>query len=107
MPISLKEEAVIVGIGQTDFSKNSGRSEMQLAAECVKAAIADAGLAPTDIDGMTTFTLDTNDEIEVARSVGCGDLTFYSRIPYGGGAAIGIVHQAAMAVTTGLSLIHI
>ncbi len=101
MPISLKDEAVIVGIGQTDFSKNSGRSEMQLAAECVKAAIADAGLAPTDIDGMTTFTLDSNDEIEVARSVGCGDLTFYSRIPYGGGAAIGIVHQAAMAVATG------
>ena len=101
MPISLKDEAVIVGIGQTDFTKNSGRSELQLAAECVKAAIADAGLEPGDIDGMTTFTLDSNDEIEVARSVGCGDLRFYSRIPYGGGAAVGIVHQAAMAVATG------
>jgi acetyl-CoA acetyltransferase len=101
MPRTLKDRAVIVGIGQTDFSKNSGRSEMQLAAECVKAAIADAGLQPSDVDGMTTFTLDANDEIEVARCVGIGDLTFFSRIPHGGGAAIGIVHQAAMAVATG------
>ena len=101
MPRTLKDQAVIVGIGQTEFSKNSGRSELQLAAECVKAAIHDAGLEPTQIDGMTTFTLDTSDEIEVARAVGCGDLTFYSRVGYGGGAAIGIVHQAAMAVATG------
>ena len=61
MTRTLKDQAVIVGIGQTEFSKNSGRSEMQLAAECVKAAIADAGLQPSDVDGMTTFTLDTND----------------------------------------------
>ena len=101
MARTLEDQAVIVGIGQTDFSKNSGRSEMQLAAECVKAAIADAGLQPSDVDGMTTFTLDTNDEIEVARCVGVGDLTFFSRTPHGGGAAIGIVHQAAMAVATG------
>jgi acetyl-CoA acetyltransferase len=101
MPTTLNDEAVIVGIGQTDFSKNSGRSEIQLAAECVRAAIEDAGLNPSDIDGMTSFTLDTSDEIEVARNVGIGDLTFYSCVPHGGGAAIGIVHHAAMAVASG------
>jgi len=98
---SLGGRAAIVGIGQTDFSKNSGRSELQLAAECVRAAIADAGLAPSQIDGMTSFTLDTSDEIEVARCVGAGELTFFSRVGYGGGAAVSIVHQAAMAVATG------
>jgi acetyl-CoA acetyltransferase len=51
---------------------------------------------------MTTFTLDTSDEIEVARAVGIGDLTFYSRVPHGGGAATGLLHQAAMAVATGI-----
>ena len=101
MAITLNDQAVIVGIGQTDFSKNSGRSELQLAAECVKAAIEDAGLEPSQIDGMTSFTLDTSDEIEVARSVGCGELSFFSRMNFGGGAAVGIVHQAAMAVATG------
>ena len=101
MSITLHDQAAIVGIGQTDFSKNSGRSELQLAAECVKAAIEDAGLEPSDIDGFTSFTLDTSDETEVARCVGAGDLTFFSRVGYGGGAAVSIVHQAAMAVATG------
>ncbi len=101
MPTTLQNEAVIVGIGQTDFTKLSGRSELQLACECVSAAIDDAGISPDQVDGMTSFTLDTTDEIEIARSVGIGDLTFYSRVPHGGGAAVGIVHQAAMAVATG------
>jgi acetyl-CoA acetyltransferase len=101
MPTTLKDEAAIVGIGQTEFSKNSGRSELQLACEAVAAAIEDAGLHPSDVDGMTTFTLDTSEEIEVARAVGIGDLTFYSRVPHGGGAAIGVIHQAVMAVATG------
>jgi len=101
MPTSLRDEAAIAGIGQTGFSKNSGRSELQLAAEAIKAALDDAGLRPADVDGMTTFTLDSTDEIEVARALGCGDLTFFSRTPHGGGAATGIVHQAVLAVATG------
>jgi acetyl-CoA acetyltransferase len=101
MPTSLKNEAAIVGIGQTEFSKRSGRSELQLAAEAVKAALADAGLTPADVDGMTTFSMDTSQEIEVARAVGIGDLTFFSRVEYGGGAAIGVMLHAAMAVATG------
>src|SRR3990172_8101889 len=99
----LRDKAAIVGIGQTEFSKNSGRSELQLAAEAVKAALDDAGLEPNDVDGMTTFTLDTSDEIEVARAVGIGDLTFFNRVPHGGGAAVGVVQQAAMAVATGVA----
>jgi acetyl-CoA acetyltransferase len=101
MPTTLKDEAAIVGIGQTEFSKNSGRSELQLASEAVKAALEDAGLAPGDVDGMTSFTLDSTDEIELARAVGIGDLTFFSCIPHGGGAAIGVIHQAVMAIATG------
>ena len=62
MDRTLNGQAVIVGIGQTDFTKNSGRSELQLAVECVKAAIDDAGLSVNDIDGMSAFTLDTSDE---------------------------------------------
>ncbi|MFQ5668184.1 MAG: lipid-transfer protein, partial [Candidatus Binatia bacterium] len=105
MPTTLRDQAALVGIGQTEFSKNSGRSELQLASEAVKAALADAGLKPADVDGMTTFTLDTSDEIEVARAVGIGDLTFFSRVPHGGGAAVGVVQQAAMAVATGVATV--
>lgn len=93
----------IAGIGATEFSKNSGRSELQLAAECVRAALDDAGLRPEDVDGMVTFTMDTNAEVAVARELGVGELRFFSRIPYGGGAACATVQQAAMAVTTGVA----
>ncbi len=103
MPTTLHDEAAIVGIGQTEFSKNSGRSELQLTAEAIKAALDDCGLKPSDVDGMTTFTLDTTDEIEAARAVGIGDLTFFNRIPHGGGAAIGVVQHAVMAVATGIA----
>lgn len=103
MTTALRDRAAIVGIGQTEFSKHSGRSELQLACEAVKAALDDAGLSPADVDGLTTFTMDSNDEIEVARAVGIGDLTFFSRVPYGGGAAIGVLQQAVMAVATGVA----
>jgi len=101
MAITLKDQAAIVGIGQTKFTKNSGVSELALAAEAVSKAIDDAGLDPSQVGGLTTFQLDTNDEVDVARAVGLGELSFFSRIGYGGGAAIGIMHQAAMAVATG------
>jgi acetyl-CoA acetyltransferase len=101
MSITLKDQAAIVGIGQTEFSKNSGRSDLQLACEAVSAAIDDAGIEPSDVDGMTTFSMDLTDDIEVARAVGIGSLTFQSQIPHGGGAALGVLHQAAMAVATG------
>jgi acetyl-CoA acetyltransferase len=99
----LRDTAAIVGIGQTEFSKSSGRSELQLASECVKAALDDAGLSPADVDGMTTFSMDTSQEIEVARAVGIGDLRFFSRVEYGGGAAVGVLLHAVMAVATGVA----
>ena len=99
----LSGKAAIVGIGATDFSKDSGRSELRLAAEAVLDALDDAGLSPADVDGLTTFTMDTNTEIAVARAVGIGELKFFSKIHYGGGAACATVQQAAMAVATGVA----
>ena len=54
----IEGNSAIVGIGATEFSKNSGRGELQLAAEAVKAALDDAGLTLADVDGMVTYTLD-------------------------------------------------
>jgi len=103
MVANIKDKAVIVGVGNTVFSKDSGVSELSLAVQACKAALDDAGLHPRDVDGMATFTMDTNDEIEVARALGCGDMTFYGRAHYGGGGATSILHQATMAVATGMA----
>ncbi|QWF77468.1 lipid-transfer protein [Amycolatopsis sp. CA-230715] len=91
----------IAGIGATEFSKDSGRSELRLACESVRAALADAGLQPSDVDGLVSFTMDGTSEISLARELGMGELTFFSRIHYGGGAAAATVQQAALAVATG------
>lgn len=99
----LGDKAAIVGIGATEFSKESGRSEMRLAVEAISAASEDAGLAPADIDGMSVFSMENNPEIEVMRSLGAGELRFFSRVHYGGGAACAVVQQAAMAVATGVA----
>ena len=96
-----KESAAITGIGQTEFSKNSGRSELQLAAEAVRAAINDAGLRPADVDGLVTMTVDPNDELALMRSVGMEEVRWTSRTPFGGGGSSALVEHAAAAVTAG------
>src|SRR3954466_11724180 len=101
--MTLSGKAAIVGIGATEFSKESGRSELQLSAEATLAALADAGLTPADVDGLTTFTMDNSSEIALARELGMGSLRLFSRINYGGGAACATVQQAAMAVATGVA----
>ena len=95
--------AAIVGIGATEFSKDSGRSELRLAVEAVRAALADAGLEPSDVDGMVTFTMDSNAHIAVARELGIGELRFFSQVGYGGGAACATVQQAALAIAGGVA----
>ncbi|MFF0480598.1 lipid-transfer protein [Streptomyces sp. NPDC004435] len=102
-PDLLGGRAAVAGIGATAFSKDSGRSELSLAVEAVRAALDDAGLAPGDVDGLVTFTMDTNPEITVAQAAGIGELTFFSRVHYGGGAACATVQQAALAVAAGVA----
>ena len=99
----LSGRAAIAGIGQTEFSKESGRTELQLACESVLAALDDAGLQASDVDGLVTFTMDTSEEMEIGRNLGIGDLSMFTRVPYGGGAAAGTVMQAAMAVAAGVA----
>ncbi len=97
----LSGKAAIAGIGATEFSKNSGRTEIRLALEAALAALADAGIAPEEVDGISTYTMDNNPEADVHRLIGGKTLKFFSRIDYGGGAACAPVMQAAMAVATG------
>ncbi|WP_156681262.1 lipid-transfer protein [Sphingomonas profundi] len=96
-------KAAIAGYGATEFSKNSGRSELTLAVEATLAALADAGIDPAEVDGMSSFTMDNNSEQEIFRSIGGRDLKFFTRIPQGGGGTCGPLLQAALAVTAGVA----
>jgi acetyl-CoA acetyltransferase len=96
-------KAAIVGIGATEFSKSSGRSELQLALEACVAACDDAGIEPSQVNGLSTFTMETNPESEILRGLGIPELTHFSRIHFGGGAPCATVQYAAMAVASGVA----
>jgi acetyl-CoA acetyltransferase len=96
-------KAAIVGVGQTEFSKSSGRSELRLAVEAITAALADAGLSAKHVGGLACYAMDNNDPASVARSLGADELAFFVQTPSGGGGACGTVALAAMAVTRGIA----
>jgi len=50
-----------------------------------------------------TYSADTNPDIDIARALGIGELTFLSRVHYGGGAALGVMLQASLAVASGVA----
>ncbi len=100
---ALRDQAAVVGIGATEFSKDSGRSELRLALEAISAALEDAGLELTDVDGLCTYAMDKNPEIEVFRHLGGRALKFFARTEYGGGAACAPLLQAALAVHAGVA----
>jgi acetyl-CoA acetyltransferase len=97
----VKDATAIVGVGQTAFAKGLPQSEKQLALEAIVAALDDAGIHPSEVDGLSSYTLETTEEIEIVRNLGTGDITFFSQVAYGGGAGCAVVGQAAMAVATG------
>ena len=46
------EQVAIVGVGEADHSKASGRSAEEIAAQAIGRAVEDAGLRPAEIDGI-------------------------------------------------------
>lgn len=99
---SISDRACIVGVGHTEYSRDSGRSELKLACEAIQAAMRDAGLGPGDVDGIAKYTMDNNDPMEIARCLGLPGLRFFGEVAYGGGGGpVGTVMLAAMAVATG------
>jgi acetyl-CoA acetyltransferase len=99
----IRDKAAIVGIGQTKFSRNSDRDELDMACEAIKSAVEDAGLTMEDIDGLEAFTLERLAMPILVSCLGIPNLRFTSEISYGGGASCATVMHAAAAVVTGVA----
>ena len=93
--------AAIVGVGATEFSRQAGRTELQLACEAIRDALTDAGVKAADVDGIVSYTVDPVEETELVRSVGFQEVVFSSRVPYGGGGSMGTLLHAAAAIDSG------
>ncbi|MFN8028710.1 MAG: lipid-transfer protein, partial [Acidimicrobiia bacterium] len=91
MSRAMRNGTAIVGIGQTEFSRMAGRTELQLACESISAALADCGLTAADVNGIVSYTVDPVEETELVRSVGFEEINWSSRVPYGGGGSMGVL----------------
>jgi 17-hydroxy-3-oxo-4-pregnene-20-carboxyl-CoA lyase len=98
---ALAGAAAITGIGQTEFSKAAGRSEVQLASESISAALIDAGVSTDEVDGLVSYTIDPVEETELVRALGFPQINYSSRVPYGGGGSQGVLLHAAAAIAAG------
>ena len=50
-----RDKYCIVGVGETEYSRNSGKTTRAMGVEAVRKAMNDAGLRPGDIDGMLSY----------------------------------------------------
>lgn len=95
-------EVAIVGVGEADHTRASGRSSREIAAEAVGRALDDAGLRPEDVDGITLSQVDTDFDAEAFRAHFGTDREIWVG-PGGGGMvwAATAPHEAARAIREG------
>ncbi len=96
----LKNKTAIVGIGMTEFSKDSGKTELHMACQCIKEALDDAGLTPQDIDGLIKQAEDSADEHAVTSAMGMENLSYFAESRWGA-APSAMVMNAAIGVGAG------
>ena len=94
--------AAITGLGMTDLGKVYGRSPRRLAADAVRRALADAGLATADLDGLLICPGITGGlDVSLAAALGLRDLRLLATVSSFGASACAAVEIAALAVTSG------
>ncbi|GEB49522.1 MULTISPECIES: lipid-transfer protein [Streptomyces] len=103
----MKDAAAIVGIGQTPFAKHLPEAEKTLACRAVLDALDDAGIAPSEVDAFASYTMEETEEVEVAKAIGAGDVTFFSKVGYGGGGSCATVAHLAAAIATGQATVGV
>jgi acetyl-CoA acetyltransferase len=99
----IQDKIAIVGIGHLPFAKDIGRPISDTAVEAAQMALDDAGLVAEDVDGMVMFEMERTHEVSIARRLGVKNLSWWSKISYGGGASAATIMQAAAAIVTGLA----
>ena len=101
---SLKDQACIVGIGETAYTRGegSGMSTLALQLQASERAVADAGLTNKQIDGVMPFpNLGTAEEFAV--NLGIEELRYATTVHMGGAAPVASLQGAAMAVVSGIA----
>lgn len=101
--MSLKDQTAVVGVGSTPYYRRGGsapQTQTQLACTAILAAVHDAGLQVSDIDGFATFG-SFCDPAKIGAMLGVEEIRFAARLTSGGGGSAGSLGLAAAAITSG------
>lgn len=101
MAFAGRDKCAVVGIGQTAFSRDSGRSVLSLALEAALKAIADAGLEVGDIDGIVRADSDNVTHYSLAAALGAKNIRYWADTGPGGVAPCMMMGLAMGAVLSG------
>src|SRR5205807_1270606 len=104
-PKYLRDKYAIVGVGETTYTRGSGRTTRALGTWAVRNAMLDAGLKPSDIDGMLSYQGgDSTSGTFISGDLGMR-LNFYMDVMGGGsstealvGIAIGLIEAGCCKV---------
>ena len=100
--MSLRDKAAITGVGETMYSRMSGKSVIALQLEASLKAIEDAGLGPKDIDGIISYSNSPVVAEDFITNFGIADLRFSATMALGGASCVAAVQCALLAVSSGV-----
>ena len=100
---SLKDKCCVAGIGETTYSRGSGKSATALQMEASLAAIADAGLSPKDIDGIIPYSMGSAVAEDFVTNLGIDDLRYSVTAPMGGASCVAAIQSAAASIVAGIA----
>ena len=100
---NLRDRYAIVGVGETPYTRGSGRTTRALGTEAIRNALADAGLGPGDVDGMLSYSGgDSTPGPILAGDLGI-HLNFYMDCLGGGSSTEALVGLAMGAIEAGMA----
>lgn len=103
--VASARKAHVVGIGQSEYTRwggIQGRSQFRITAEAIVAAAQDAGLPVSAIDGLTSFSNDSNEGPVMQAALGIPELRWSAMVwGGGGGGSCGAISLACAAVESG------
>ncbi|MBI2217265.1 MAG: hypothetical protein HYU51_08210 [Candidatus Rokubacteria bacterium] len=98
----IRDRYCIVGVGETEYSRNSGRTTRAMAVEAIRKAILDAGLTAAGVDGMLSYqNNDSTFAPFVASDLGIR-LNFYMDVVGGGSSTEALIGLAMGAIEVGM-----
>jgi acetyl-CoA acetyltransferase len=98
----LRDRYCIVGVGETEYSRDSRRTTRAMAVEAIRTAMHDAGLRAADVDGMMSYqNNDSTPANWVAGDLGIR-LNFYMDVIGGGSSTEALVGLAMGAIEAGM-----